>query len=267
MVRCPTTAPYPDEELGSVVIRMRRHVGLTPRRFMHWYFGHPNFATLKSFGNLLQPMAELTGLAQATLLWEHTLIPYGLASLSPEASKRQLSEHYGRSPLQHSDVIGKFSRRWCETCFKLDLQTFGEPYWHRSHMLPGVSTCYVHGSPLIHEPSRPRYLTSHHATAFWIEDSLPGESGGTARLFPISVRLQHKITSLSAGTLRWRRKLPSVSVTADGLQKTFGSELLREAGCFREGHDKFPLTTLRILSLIAQDETSVAGSGQSEFKF
>ena len=39
-------------------------------------------------------------------------------------------------------------RRLCRACIREDLAKFGEPYWHRSHLLPGAFLCIKHGIPL-----------------------------------------------------------------------------------------------------------------------
>jgi hypothetical protein len=38
--------------------------------------------------------------------------------------------------------------RYCLECRSLDTVTFGCPYWHRAHQLPGVCFCYIHGAVL-----------------------------------------------------------------------------------------------------------------------
>jgi hypothetical protein len=38
--------------------------------------------------------------------------------------------------------------RFCEDCWKDDIHLYGEPYWHRMHLLPGILVCPVHGTPI-----------------------------------------------------------------------------------------------------------------------
>jgi hypothetical protein len=42
--------------------------------------------------------------------------------------------------------------RFCENCWREDIQNWGEPYWHRLHQLPGVFMCHRHGEPLRSSP-------------------------------------------------------------------------------------------------------------------
>jgi len=34
--------------------------------------------------------------------------------------------------------------RYCDRCVEYDTKTYGEPYWHRVHQLPGVFFCPIH---------------------------------------------------------------------------------------------------------------------------
>lgn len=38
--------------------------------------------------------------------------------------------------------------RWCPICIVEDIRQVGEPYWHRSHQLPNVFACLLHGCAL-----------------------------------------------------------------------------------------------------------------------
>jgi hypothetical protein len=44
--------------------------------------------------------------------------------------------------------------RLCPLCAAEDKKAFGEPYWHRSHQVAGVTTCYRHGIRLLETPTR-----------------------------------------------------------------------------------------------------------------
>jgi len=129
--------PYPDEEICSLLIRTVRRIGLSSPDFVRWYFNLPP-APLTSIGNLIPHIAELVGCTPRRILQEHTLVPYGTAALPPAESRRfTIDLTSGRIP-ELSNPIGKLGLRWCEACVHFELGKFGESYWHRSHLLPGL---------------------------------------------------------------------------------------------------------------------------------
>lgn len=262
MRRYHTVRPYPDEELGSIVTRACRQVGLSQWSIAQHYFGAPRGTPLGSYGNLLLPVSTLTGMSPRELLWSHTLVPYGVAALPPALSRRVLNALTRGRELNESPVLGRIGRHWCEVCLRHDLAAYGEPYWHRSHLLPGVTTCHLHGTALLHVvPGRLVRAPIHRAVSYWIRGELPDELTGQPLRMPISWRLEHQLARWSASALKGRRGLPTAILPADELHRVFGPVLLRHAGCTSDLTSTWPRTTLRILSVVAARHLAKAGGG------
>lgn len=262
MRRYYTVRPYPDEELGSIVTRACRQLGLSQWSIAQHYFGAPQGTPLGSYGNLLLPASILTGMSPRELLWSHTLVPYGVATLPPALSRRVLNALTRGRELNASPVLGKIGRRWCEACLHQDLATYGEPYWHRNHLLPGVTACHLHGTTLLRvAPGRFVRSPIHRAVTYWLRGELPNELSGQPHRMPISWRLEHELARWSASALKGHRGLPAVLLPADELQQVFGPVLLRQAGCSSDLTSTWPPTTLRILSAVAARHLARARGG------
>ena len=74
--------PYPDEIVGSVMLRGRRNLGIPLKSFLRWVYQTEGRSSC-SF--VLEPSLErvgqLCGLTSKQLLWDHTVFPYVTASL------------------------------------------------------------------------------------------------------------------------------------------------------------------------------------------
>lgn len=145
--------PYPDELIGSILVRAGRHLG-HPTKRMHQLLGFaPKSDWALFFQNQLQPIAAALAMPADELLFRHTPFPYVTAFLSPEQTLRLanyycLSPHPTSSALSQSVTTGGAIARFCEDCIDDDHQKYGEDYWHRRHNLPFVSRCWKHGSLL-----------------------------------------------------------------------------------------------------------------------
>jgi hypothetical protein len=105
----------------------------------------------------LQRLAGLTGINAEVLLDQHTVFPYVTAFL-PEKQVNQFRRKLLKTlkdglksfaALIHGATTSKIGWRFCQTCAIEDVQRFGESYWHRSHLLPGVLICKEHGEMLV----------------------------------------------------------------------------------------------------------------------
>lgn len=260
--------PYPDEELSSVVTRACRRTGLPPKRFLRWYFDAPDERSLRSYGNLLVPMSRLTGMSYEDLLRQHTLVPYALATLERGEARRIKTSMCQGKAFQSRHIVGKVARRWCERCLARDTTQFGETYWHRSHLLPGVTRCHAHDEELLQSGDKLHHLRLHKAVTCWLGDTLPHDLQGQRMQLPISSQVQQRFAVLSARTLEWHRKLPSADATSDDIHRVFGTEALRNAGCFTRFIDRFPPTTMQLLAIVtASCKSGLLNGDQLELGF
>lgn len=145
--------PYPDELIGSTLVRAGRHLGLSIKR-THDLFGlTPTSHWPLLFQNQLQSIAIALGKPADELLFKHTPFLYVTSFLSYEQTARMTSnycrsQHGKSSALSQSATIGGAVARYCEACIEDDQRVYGEDYWHRRHNLPFVSRCWKHGTRL-----------------------------------------------------------------------------------------------------------------------
>lgn len=148
--------PYPDEVIGSLLVRACRHWGMSIKQFNRDVLGVVNSHMPMLMSAHLPRLAELTGLSPNALLDQHTVFPYITAFLPAEQTsqfRRRLLTMTadGLKPLAsliHGATVGGLGWRFCPKCSEVDRHRFGESYWHRSHLLPGVLICHSHGQML-----------------------------------------------------------------------------------------------------------------------
>lgn len=195
--------PYPDELIGSVLVRAGRHRGLSIKQ-MHQQFGLPQkseWALL--FLSQIEPVASAFGIPAEQLLIDHTPFQYVTAFDSTEQTRRLTSYYCGSSllassALSQSATTGGTWARFCDECIKDDLLEFGEDYWHRRHNLPFVTRCWKHGSRLKTTPPIRAGLTIK---------SLPHELNGmpVAPVFDDDVHAQVESISIPLLEAQFRR--------------------------------------------------------------
>lgn len=147
--------PREDELLTSVLIRTSRRTGLPVGTLMQhlcngrkWY---PSFFQVGHIGEL----SNVFGIPQIDLLRHHTIFPYATAFFENEVFTQALAHamSVGLDAKRIGPTIQGVSdyvpfRRFCTACSVQDLRTWGESHWRRSHNLPGVLVCNVHGQVL-----------------------------------------------------------------------------------------------------------------------
>lgn len=150
-------APYPDEILGSLLIRACHHLGLSPRGLVHYLddgLGEFSFV----YPSFFRGISRLTRIPAETLLTEHTVFPYiAIGMTTPR--KRVLEGDWLTAAANGNSLrlraalglhIDEFARRrYCRQCCDEEYNRIGESYWHRGHMLPGVFICPKHGDQLL----------------------------------------------------------------------------------------------------------------------
>lgn len=154
--------PYPDEIFYSILCRY------------HLKSGKPAFVSTakavwdkETSANLYMPQSldevaarfpAETGLTAEYFALNNTIYPFlkpflprerGLQALESLKSKsRHMPMAYRLCGLPRSKIPKWQYLRYCEDCWQDDIQLYGEPYWHRIHLLPGIFICPVHGKPI-----------------------------------------------------------------------------------------------------------------------
>jgi TniQ/Tn7-like transposition protein D len=217
----------------------------------------------------IERVSECSGVSPRALLDEHTLFPYVVAFTS--------SEHYRRLRLavltpgvdRHCLSVllqpirgAPRSRRFCPACLKEDSDRYGEGYWHRAHLLPGVEICVHHGIALCATE------VPFQRTAGDCRLLMPGDLPSKRIASVLSHEVRAAIASISASALwrpfehtgslaRYREQALhlgyrlsdaglSGSAIARDLSQFFGSDLLDQCGCRVDLHKRNPWPALLV---------------------
>ncbi len=146
--------PYPDEVIGSVIERACYQSGLPLKRLVKSLFGSSRSYVSFLMATQLRELGRNLGIEPDELLTHHTMFPYAVAykPLSERNRLRskvlQLGENECIGSVTRNVSHGVARRRFCTECLSEDLERYGESYWRRSHLLPGVFSCALHGSAL-----------------------------------------------------------------------------------------------------------------------
>lgn len=149
--------PYPDELLGSLLIRASHHLGLQPRQLAR-VIG----VDASTLANFLVPwglsrIATLTATPVEELLIHNTLFPYICLMWDKKPVERLRAQILATDPQAYPHFRACFAarrclttmRRYCPDCVDIDRKTYGECYWHRAHIIPGVLVCPAHHRTLV----------------------------------------------------------------------------------------------------------------------
>ena len=258
--------PYPEETVGSVLLRGRLRMGLDLKSFLKWVFDAPGRSTASFLleANAVR-VASMCGLSPSTLLARHTIFPYAIAfQKEDQAAKHRerlldatLTKVGAVAPLVANCVHRGF-RRLCLDCVAEDLVTLGESYWRRSHQLATVFVCTKHDSALVEWDGCPVPTLSTRGLG------LPHHSGKTMQSrLELSMRVARALSEVSESLLngahqfsehpsdgvysQYRQRAEALgftyphgglatSVVADTLARFYGSRFLDDLGC-RVGGD------------------------------
>lgn len=96
-------------------------------------------------------------LSSDDVLQNHTLLPYYTRFFLTD-KKRQVWEALrvgrgsGITSVRTQMPDGTEGLKYCPTCYLLDTEKYGEPFWHRVHQIPLLPLCPMHRTPLIAVP-------------------------------------------------------------------------------------------------------------------
>lgn len=209
--------PYPDEVVGSILLRGRIRFGLPLKAFLRWVHGVDTHRTSCSF--LLDPaiskLAPLCGVTPARLLFKHTVFPYVTAFLPPRESFRLARRLLAKRDIESTSTVAMVqnvtqiasTRRYCPDCLAEDQEVLGESYWHRTHQLPTVLVCSKHRRRLIDSGIRTG-ITSSEESLFLPQDvdrfsvSICGTQLSEGDLLALAHKSQQLLSSRPSA--RWR---------------------------------------------------------------
>lgn len=258
--------PYPDEVIGSVLARGARWLGLSWGRLLYLATGRSGSSVPFLMPFALGRLAQSTGTDPEYLLERHTLFPYAVAFMSlarrDEFKARALSDENlcGLDALGHVVLARTSYRRVCPRCIEEDLHTRGETYWRRSHLLPGVHVCLVHGTklwrgtlPLQHGRDTGDALLPAEVRVHPVTPALPEEVLESIALYSVGAMLRkptdrnwlerYTVAAFALG-YRLRSRAVAARVIARDLKRFFGDRFLQSMGASVDLQQKSPWPAL-----------------------
>ncbi|MYZ50943.1 TnsD family Tn7-like transposition protein [Malikia spinosa] len=247
--------PFPDEVVGSILVRASRHTGLPWKRLLRTIYESQRSTASFLLGENLGPLTYRAGLEPRALLFEHTMFPYAIAFMAPatqsQLTAKALATRRGEDSLASLTKNISHSvpfRRVCKECIQDDLTLYGESYWHRQHMLPGVTVCLSHSRPLFETGIElrgrahtsvalmPHEVGDLQATVPLLSDLAPAVAAvSVAALQGQLPRVEDRLQQYRAKAAALGYRLPSgdiaSGVVARMLRNNFGQEYLEWVGC------------------------------------
>ncbi len=157
--------PFPDELIGSVLIRTARHRGIGLKAFTGLLATSSQTKLPLLLSHHLDKMSLATRASPMELLHYHTLFRFITAFMSAADTDRFAANivsgnHGSLASFVRSVTAGATRPRYCPQCVRRDLYCYGESYWHRSHNVPFVQWCYQHRSRLHELPKTAGYVAN-----------------------------------------------------------------------------------------------------------
>lgn len=154
-------ASFPDETLYSRLCRFHRISGYnSDRQSLRELIGlhtHVVVSTLPSkLGTLVSRLPAQSNVSVEDIVSNNTLLAYFTTFMPEYMATSVRAAMCGESAsgikmsigLMASRLGGSNQLRFCRICAQEEYVTTGQPYWHRTHQLPGVWVCTVHKQTL-----------------------------------------------------------------------------------------------------------------------
>jgi hypothetical protein len=268
--------PYPDEVIGSVIERGCYQSGLSVKLMVRSLFGPSRSHLSFLMASKLPELGRNMGIDAEELLTLHTMFPYAVAFMPRSEHSKQKSKALR---LAENECIGSVTknvshgvpmRRFCPHCLSEDLRLYGESYWRRSHLLPGVFICTQHRTELVETEVRLKDNVLFRTVV------LPQNATTLSRPIPVCDSISRTLHETSLMALHARMELQenwprvykqkaldkgyqmrggdvAARRLADDLCAFYGPELLRVTGCEFPSSGRQPWPSLMIRAGLAQN--------------
>ena len=140
------TNPYPGEIIYSALARLQRNLGISGMQLSKLVFKKAIYTENPIFLNSLECISEeMEGYGLHNLINFHTTAKYETAFFKKEDQDEFIRKISGKH------IIGSIFKRnldsdflrYCPRCAELDIELFGEPYFHTEHQLTFIPICPI----------------------------------------------------------------------------------------------------------------------------
>ena len=231
--------PYPDEIFYSVCARYVSHMGFrfqsaVCQSLMGVKQGSIALDLPNNLNYLFGRLPSGYGMSADDLIDEFTLFNCYAPFLGKERAdeiRRTMKGASRKNSLKTGIVSGRVPGldylRYCPRCNTEDIETHGEPYWHRVHQIPGVKVCPTHRTLLRENSERMSWRGLLPCKSF---ASLDCSRRETTELTKSERTLLQRIAS----GLEWLLK-SSPSIKAPKIIRSHYSTLIKNQAIFRLG--------------------------------
>ena len=169
---------FPDELLFSRMIRYRYLYAIPNTQLLQNIYNDPRASVNPILTAGLESISSQLNEAKDTLIREQTLAPlfmhYYPQYRARFESALASTDNFTATRLSQLSCVREhtgLTLKTCPICAKEDIRQFGVAYWHRTHQIPAIESCYQHQFKLIHVclPKRlklavglPAYLESEY---------------------------------------------------------------------------------------------------------
>ncbi|OED49839.1 hypothetical protein ACH42_01600 [Endozoicomonas sp. (ex Bugula neritina AB1)] len=174
--------PFPDETFYSWIARYHDHSANGLHKFtVRRLYGESPWCAIYGLPTGLeqfcQKLLPLVIYNPEELIENHSLLPYFSSAIPAERLKvvkeRMLQasndQVHGKLGTLTSKIKNFRYLRFCPECLADDTMFMGEPYWHRTHQLPGVLVCPFHEVPTLNskvDKQNTKHLTYASASQY-----------------------------------------------------------------------------------------------------
>lgn len=154
--------PYPDEILYSVLARYHLRSANTSFKWtLEDLYSSSSVISTIDLPSHIEALCSNIGTEEIynskKFIYENTLYsmyaPFLLQSRAEHVYNLMRSDSgrgiHAEVGLSAGGILSKNHLCFCPKCMKDDISAFGEPYWHRTHQVPGVFICIRHHEPLL----------------------------------------------------------------------------------------------------------------------
>ncbi|MCW7556371.1 TnsD family transposase [Endozoicomonas gorgoniicola] len=171
--------PFPDETFYSWIARYHDHSANGLYKFTAYrLYGESPSCAIYGLPSGLKPFCEnlrpLIIYCPEEIIDSHTILPYFSSAVIKQRIDKARTKMLQPSNTGIHGQLGSLTSlvknfrylRYCPVCLDDDEKHMGEPYWHRSHQLPGVLVCPFHGVPTLNATvDKQSHKHLHYASA------------------------------------------------------------------------------------------------------